>query len=329
MSFFATLRRTFLSRPGRPRLPFAALVVLTPLLVAAGSAREPEWRSAPPLPVPRTEVAATAHGGSIAVAGGYLADGQTSARVDRFTPATQRWRRLPNLPQAVNHAMAAAWNGRLYVAGGYLGRGRPSRGAFVLSNGRWRALPRLPSARAAGGAAVVNGRLYVVGGVGTTGLARTAYVLDLRSPRRWRSTPAPTRREHLAVTAARGRIYAVAGRLAGIDTNLDVVESWAPGERRWRRHAPVPGKRGGTAAAAVGRYVVSVGGEEPRGTIASVFRFDSDANTWDALPPLPTPRHGLGAATVAGVVYAIGGGPVPGLTVSGANEFLAGAGADS
>ena len=313
----------------RPRLLIAPLVALTPLAVAAASAPEPEWRPASPLPVPRTEVASAAVGSSIAVVGGYLRDGRSSSRVDLFTPATQRWRRLPNLPQAVNHAMAASWNGRLYAVGGYVGRGRPAYAAFVLRDGRWHALPRLPDARAAGGAAVVGGRLYVVGGVGTSGLARTAYVLDLRNPRRWRSTPAPTRREHLAVTAARGRIYAIAGRLAGIDTNLDVVESWAPGERRWRRHAPVPGTRGGTAAAVVGRYVVSAGGEEPRGTIASVFRFDTAANVWDPLPPLPTPRHGLGAAAVAGVVYAIGGGPVPGLTVSGANEFLAGAGSDS
>ena len=329
MSFFANLLRTILRRPVRPRLTFAAIVALTPLLLGAASPGAPEWRSAPPLPLSRTEVAAAAVGGSIAVVGGYLADGRSSSRVDLFTPATQRWRRLPNLPQAVNHAMAAAWNGRLYVVGGYVGPGRPAFAAFVLRDGRWRALPRLPDARAAGGAAVVGGRLYVVGGVGTSGLARTAYVLDLRNPRRWRPTPAPARREHLAVTAARGRIYAVAGRLAGIDTNLDLVESWAPGERRWRRHAPVPGKRGGTAATAVGRYVVSIGGEEPRGTIGSVFRFDTEANTWNALPPLPTPRHGLGAATVAGIVYAIGGGPVPGLTVSGANEFLVAAGVDS
>ena len=32
---------------------------------------------------------------------------------------------------------------------------------------------------------------------------------------RWRTLPGPSPRQHLAVTAARGRIYAIAGRRPG------------------------------------------------------------------------------------------------------------------
>jgi N-acetylneuraminic acid mutarotase len=291
---------------------------------ATGASAPAAWQHGAPLPDPRGEVAAAVVGGEIAVVGGFDGSGLDSARVDAYSPARDAWRRLPDLPAPVDHAMAAAAGGRLYVIGGY-GRSRaPRRSAWVFSpDRRWRPLPPLPAARAAGGAAILRGRLYVVGGVGPRGLARTTYVLDLRrSSSRWSALPGPTPRQHLAVTSAGGRLYALAGRTAGFDTNMMLFESLVPRERRWRRLPPVPARRGGTGAAAVGATVVSVGGEAPEGTIGSVYGFDTVRRRWRRLPDLPTPRHGLAVAAAQGRVYAIAGGTTPGLATSGANEFL-------
>jgi Kelch motif len=96
---------------------------------AGASPRALEWQRAAPMPVPRSEVAAATVGRELVIAGGFLADGRSSKRVDAYSPAKNRWRRLPDLPVAVNHAMAASDGRRLYVAGGY---GAPRR-AFVLS----------------------------------------------------------------------------------------------------------------------------------------------------------------------------------------------------
>ena len=293
---------------------------MTALLVAAAAG----WLSAAPMPQARTEVAAAVVRGEIAVVGGLTQAGSPSARVDAYSPAADRWRRLPDLPAGVHHALAASDGLHLYVVGGYtgpIGAGRLSRSAHVLDGGRWRALPPLPEPRAAGGAAVLAGRLYVVGGVGASGLARTAFALDLAT-RRWRRISAPTTREHLAVTAAGGSIYAVGGRTRGFDTNVRTFEAWRPGEKHWRRLAPVPGARGGTGAAAAAGSIVSVGGEAPAGTIASVYAYSLATGRWRRLPDLPTPRHGLGVVAVGTRVYAIAGGPSPGLTVTGANEYL-------
>jgi non-specific serine/threonine protein kinase len=315
MSFRATLRRAFDSRPLRTAL-FAALLV--PAVASSGTV---SWQSGEALPVPRTEVAAARHGGELVVVGGYLPWGDSSDQVDAYSPATRRWRRLPTLPVAVNHAMAATWRGSVIVVGGYVGRNEPSNRAFALGANGWRELRRMPAGRAAAGAAVIGDTLYVVAGVGPRGLARTGYALNLRT-NRWRAIPGPTRREHLAVTAAGGRLYALAGRTAGIDTNVRAFESWRPGMRRWTPLPRVPAARGGTGAAAVGRTIVSVGGEEPRGAIASVYAYDTRTRRWRRLPDLPTPRHGLGVVASGRTVYAIAGGPVPGLTTSGAVEFL-------
>jgi N-acetylneuraminic acid mutarotase len=272
--------------------------------------------------MPRTEVAAAVFGNEIAVVGGFTAAGAASTRADAYSPSLDRWRRLPDLPVGVHHAMAVGAAGRLYVLGGYRSRGEPLRTVFELDAGRWRALPRMPFPRAAAGAAAVGRQIVVAGGIGTPGrLARNALLLDLRS-RRWSVVVGPTPREHLGVTSLAGTVYAVAGRTAGLDTNLLHFESYRPGDKRWQRLQPVPDPRGGTGAAALAGVVVSVGGEEPGGTIAEVLAYRVTERRWVRLEDLPTPRHGVGVAALGGWVFVIGGGPEPGLTVSAANEAL-------
>jgi N-acetylneuraminic acid mutarotase len=186
----------------------------------------------------------------------------------------------------------------------------------------------MPESRAAAGAAVVERTLYVMGGVTDAGrignreLARTAFALDLDA-QRWSTIEGPTPREHLGVTAARGAVYVVAGRTAGFDTNLRLVEVYNPSRRSWSKLPDVPSPRGGTAASIVSNSIVSVGGEANEGTIRSVYRFDLQRRRWSRLPDMRTPRHGLAVVGFRGRVYAIAGGPTPGFSVSGANEYIA------
>ena len=294
----------------------AALVSLV-----AGAAQQAGWARGPAAPDPRSEVAAAVVNGEIVAVGGFRQVGANSARVDAYSPARKQWRRLPDLPLAVDHSSAAGYRGRLYVAGGYRSDRAPSREAFVFDGRAWRRLPSMPFPRAAPGAAFSRGKLYVMGGVGPNGLAKAALEYD-PAKRRWRTIPGPTPREHLGVTAARGRLFVVAGRTAGFDTNLALVEAYSPTTRRWSKLPPVPDTRGGTGAASTGRYVVSVGGEEQAGAIKEVYALDLNTNRWRRLPDLPTPRHGLGVVYTGGRVYAVLGGPVPGLSVSPANESL-------
>jgi non-specific serine/threonine protein kinase len=265
-------------------------------------------------------------GNEIVVVGGFLESGASSSKVEAYSPARNRWRRLPDLPVAVNHPMAAAARGRLYLLGGNGATG-PLRTAFVFSQGRWSRLPDLPEARAAAGAAVVGRTLYVMGGVtdggrvGNRELARTGLALNLGT-QSWSTIAGPTPREHLGVTAARRAVYVVAGRTAGFDTNLNVAEAYVPSTRKWSRLRPVPGTRGGTGATAASNSIVSVGGEANEGTIRSVYRLNLSTRRWSRLPDMKSPRHGLAVVGFRGRVYAIAGGPTPGLSVSGANEYL-------
>lgn len=316
MSPRAKLQHSFLTRrsEGGPELTRLALIAL-----AATAA----WTAGTPLPDPRTEVAAAALRGEVVVVGGFRADGSNTARADAYSPAKDAWRRLPDLPVAVDHAAAASFRGTLYVVGGYGTDRQPLRTAFAFDGNAWQRLPAPPEARgAAAAAATAAGKLYVVGGRTTRGLALTTLVLDLRTLR-WTRLAGTTPREHLAATALGGLVYAVAGRRAGYDTNLALVEALDPATRRWRKVPPVPSARGGTGAAAIAGRIVSVGGEAPSGTIGDVWAYSVRTRRWSRLPDLPTPRHGLGVVALGGRLWAIAGGPRPGLTVSGAVESLA------
>ena len=152
---------------------------------------------------------------------------------------------------------------------GRLGAGERLRTVFAFDGAGWRALPRMPEPRAAGGAAVVGGRLYVVGGVGAAGLARRAFALDLRTRPLVGRAGADAARASRRRRAAGGRIYALGGRRAGYDTNVATFESWTPGARSGGVGSPTSrGRAGAPAPRSPAAALVSVGGEEPAGTIA-------------------------------------------------------------
>lgn len=124
------------------------------------------------------------------------------------------------------------------------------------------------------------------------------------------------------MASAGGAVYALAGRLGDLASNLDLLEAYSPAAGAWTTLAPVPSKRGGTGAAVSRGLLVSVGGEEEGGTIGSVYAYDIAQTRWRKLPSLPTPRHGLGVVAIKSRVFVVGGGTAPGLSVSGANEIL-------
>ena len=222
--------------------------------------------------------------------------------------------------------MAASDGRRVYVVGGYAGAmdaGSAVREAWVLEGGRWQALPRPPERRAAGGAAVALGKLYVVGGVGPNGLARKTLVFDLVK-RRWSTAPGPTPREHLAVTALRGRVYALGGRRAGTRH-----------EPRGARVVHARGQQLGRAAARARaawwhrRCRRPAAGSSPSavrslpGRSRAVYAYTSRRGAGRGSPICRRRGTGSASSTLGGRVYAVGGGPQPGLFVSDAVESLA------
>lgn len=322
------------------------LVTIAALLLAGGctdgptSGDRPEadadgaavaGEAAAPVPEARTEVGAGRLGDRIVVAGGLLADGTTSDRVDVYDLGTGTWASGPPLPRPLHHLGMTSFDGRLYVAGGYTDDA--TGGGWLetdevwslagdLTDG-WRREPSLATARGALGLAATGDRMLAFGGT-AGGRVLDSVELFVRGADGWRTFPALRQpREHTAATAADGRVYAIAGRVGPMETNLVSVESVEPGafSPEWRDEPDLRHSRGGTAAATVGRRACVAGGEEPTGTIASVECLDG--GRWHVAATLSEPRHGL--AVVAGrrgQLHVLAGGPQPGLFVSTAHEVL-------
>lgn len=284
---------------------------------------EASWTELESAPTLLSEVAAASFGGQVWTAGGLTEQGEAAGTVQTFDPTFGTWAAGPELPEPVHHAALVSTGDALYLLGGYVGSGfsDPTEAVRRLDtgSGQWIDGPPMPEARAAGAAAWDGERIVYAGGVGPGGLAGD--VLGLEGDRWAGIGELSQAREHLAAASdGQGRVWFLAGRTGGLDTNLGTVDLVEDDDVTALGEVPTP--RGGVAAfwaPTVGACVV--GGEEPHGTFADAECVDVDG-TVTALPSLNAARHGLGAAVVEGSAYALLGGREPGLSVSGVVEAL-------
>jgi hypothetical protein len=289
-----------------------------------GPAAEPpsQRRAALPAP-PRTEVTGAYWDGRIVVVAGLLEDDTPSAQVDFYDPAADRWSPGPPLPVPLHHTAVGVLGGRLYVVGGYTGTAgnwQPVSDVRSLGSGetQWRAEPALAGRRGALAVASLEDAIVAIGGVANGPEIRTEILRAGAAS--WERGPDMTHpTEHLAATAAGGRVYAIAGRYQSLESNLKTVESFALGDERWREEPKLRHARGGIGAAAPAGRPCVAGGEAPEDvTIATVECLTDDG--WTQAATLAVPRHGVAVVAAGRTLHVIGGGPRPGLFVSDTHE---------
>ena len=278
--------------------------------LALGQSGGGSWQTLALLSEPRQEVGVAEVNGEIYVAGGFLAGGETSDKLEAYAPAENRWRTLSPLPVAVNHPAAVGLNGKLYVLGGYQspqGLAGPSNTVQVYdpATAAWSQAVPMPSARGGLTAVVLDGKIYAVGGAGGPSLGDFA-VFD-PGGNTWTALPAMlTPRDHTGAATIAGKIYVVGGRNQRSFT-LNTLEVYDPQTRKWAALAPMPTGRSGHAVAALGNCLYAFGGEgnrqSPAGTFPQVEVYSVRTGKWSSLANMPTPRHGIAAATLSGKIY--------------------------
>jgi N-acetylneuraminic acid mutarotase len=306
-------------------------LALSGLLAATAVAQAPapgsgRWTQGAAMPSSRTEVAVAEVDGKIYVVGGFGGERE----LEIYDPASNQWSRGASFPRAVHHAAAVGVNGKLYVIGGYVHEWVPTNAVYQYdpAGDRWHERSPMPTPRGALAAAVIDNKIHAVGGVGAGRIGRRgntdAHEVYDPAADKWAPRAAlPTPRDHLAVAAAGGRLYAIGGRVDGdYGRNLAANEAYDPASDRWQARAPLPTARSGIAASVLGGRIVVVGGEASTGTFNQVEAYDPASNAWSAYARMPTARHGLGSAVVGGKMYVISGGPTPGASASAANEVL-------
>jgi N-acetylneuraminic acid mutarotase len=304
------------------------------------------WTTLSPSPFAQAEVGAAIVGDQLYVVGGFGANGLSTAQMARYDIAKRRWKKVRRLPIVVNHPGVTAHRGHLYLLGGWTHDGRPSDHLYRYEpeRNRWKRLPDAPTARAALALVGIGGRLYAAGGAtAKTGAFRRLEIFDLKH-RRWRKgPPMPTGRNHVGAAVFKRGLVVTGGRTdTGTEEakpDLDVVERYDPGRRRWNRLPSLTVPRSGHAAATLPGTVAVFGGEQLlQVTVARVRRrsrdlgqvktiadaevLDPRLGRWSTLPAMPTARHGLGGAAFHRTVFAAAGSPQPGTFPAGILEAL-------
>lgn len=290
------------------------------------------WAALAPSPLERTEVGAARIRDRIYVVGGFESSGGTTGEMVAYDVSEDRWLRRASLPIAVNHPGVTALGRKLYLLGGNRphadGTEEQSARLYAYSprRNRWLRLRDAPTGRAALALVAIDGRLYAVGGASaTSGQVRKLEIYDPKRNYWRRGAPMPTGRNHIAAGVLVDREMIVTGGRPGpIHGNLDTVESYDAKRDRWRTLPPLGTARSGHAAVSQGGLLAVFGGEELDGgtTIEQVEAFGVDGRVWTPLPEMVTPRHGVGGAELGKRVFALEGGPQPGLSFSGALEYL-------
>jgi non-specific serine/threonine protein kinase len=303
--------------PGELTMQRRQLMLGLPLaLIATPQAAMTKWVRRADMPVARSETPATVLDGLVYVAGGFGA----GARADRYDPATDEWARLADLPVETNHPGIAAYEDQVIVAGGYSMDGAGAhRGmwAYRAAADRWEQIGELPEPMGAFGFVEVDNDLYLVGGAlaSLNGEPSAATWRWLSREARWEErAPMAHAREHMAVVATGGRIFAVGGRAHGQDSDElgSAVERYDPATNTWESLTPLPYPRSGLNGAPARGGVIVAGGETSRKVFADVQFLAAPSDNWESLPDLPVAVHGVAIATVGRRLYAFGGSTLAG-----------------
>ncbi len=274
------------------------------------------WVDAPPLPLPRSEMAwAAAENDRMHVIGGY-ADGQVARAYHHvFDARAGAWRQAAPIPRGANHIGVAALDGVIYAFGGFVEQNRvavPDCYAYDVASDSWRSIrPLQRGSRGAISVVAFNGRLHAIGGRDTRSIDwHDAYDPKTDSWQTLAAVPGP--RDHAAAVALGERIHVAGGRMDTFDFDTGMHVAYDPMSDKWEERAPMPTPRSGHGGVVYRGKFFCMGGEGTRRVYGQNEAYDADADAWQAYAPMLTPRHGMGAAVVGDAIHVAGGGPMNG-----------------
>jgi N-acetylneuraminic acid mutarotase len=236
---------------------------------------------------------------------------------------------LADLPVETNHPGIAVFQNQVILAGGYSMDGASSFSRMWLyrnDSDEWEPIGDFPEPMGAFGLVELDDSLYLVGGaLGSLNGEPSAAVRQWSAREgRWEErAPLSAPREHLAVVAAGGSIYAVGGRAHGRDSDElgGSVERYDPAADAWERLESLPHPRSGLNGAAICGNIVVAGGETSAHVFGDVQMLNTVDGTWGALPDLPVAVHGVAIAALNDRLFAIGGSTAAGRVRNVSNVY--------
>jgi N-acetylneuraminic acid mutarotase len=227
------------------------------------------WRSVADLPD-------TLHHVNVAVVNDFLyvvgslrgnafnADG----RVFAYDPICDEWTEKSAMPagSARGSSAVAVHLDRIYVFGGYRSGAVADASFYDPVSDSWTPQPDLPAARDHIVAGTIGDAIILAGGRsgGIFGHTDAVFAFDPDTETYAPKAPLPTSRAGAAATVLYDRLFVFGGEGDQQDVNgvFDEVEAYDPATDTWETHPPLPTKRHGMGAAAVGDSIYIPGGAD-------------------------------------------------------------------
>lgn len=171
----------------------------------------------------------------------------------------------------------------------------------------------LPTGRTGAGGAAWEGLVVVVGGAVASGSPSAR--VDAFNPvtGQWLRAPSlPVALRDAAVAVLGGDLWVVGGYATAGDSEVAQTATYVfhPGDTEWQAGPALTTARGGAALAALGSFLVAVGGQGGDGAaLATVEVLQQGTSEWKATTPLPAPRAYASALALNGRIYVAGGRP--------------------
>jgi len=289
------------SRPNRPTKPASTLMV--------DFATEDRWVAYAPIPLSRSNMAATTYESNIYVISG-VSDNGVSNRVEAYSQTTNSWTTLQDKPTAVTETTAVLVGEKIFVPGGKTKDGVVTKKLEVFDPRRnlWEEKANLPTGLSDFALATFGGSLYLFGG--WDGSQATDITLKYNPEQdKWSElTGLPHALTSAIAVQSENRIVLI-GKSDQTTSQISMLNYFPdrdlPSENPWEEGVALPIT--GSASCLfelLGEFYTAVDNEE--GT--QFFIYDAQQNVWSAIgnnKSLNT--KGSRCSVIGGELYIFGG----------------------
>jgi N-acetylneuraminic acid mutarotase len=253
----------------------------------------------------------------------YMRDGVVSAAEPGASPSMSLLRALKRefgfycIELCVEQPMEPHQPEMALVMGGYYNESTlASMERYDLSLGQWSVAAAMSTARSLFGASTVAGELYVTGGHDGGGSLSSVEKYTPSSDSWSTVASLPYARHQHAAVAVGSAIYALGGFASDSargGSYLSSVLKFDSTQDAWSQVEPMPEARRLHAACAIRSDIYVIGGWFGTGRggyqTSSIFKYDTETNTWSTLEPVPLPCIHHSVSVLDGsMIYIVGAG---------------------